>query len=155
MPIFGVKSKNNLATCCPELQLICNKAILIYDFSVIWGIRGKEIQNRLFHQGLSKVQWPFSAHNIVDKETLEYLIRQGVTAATLPFETDKSDAVDVVPWPINWNDRYRFIYLAGIMDTIAHGEGIKLRWGGNWDGDHIIITDQTFIDLGHYEVIRG
>ena len=30
--------------------------------------------------------------------------------------------------------------------------GIRLRWGGDWDGDNEL-RDQTFNDLVHFEVI--
>ena len=135
MPIFSKKSGDILLTCCHEIQLICNKAIPIYDFTVIWGIRAQEEQDRLFHQGLSTKQYPDSKHNVIPPQEL-------------------SDAVDIAPYPVNWKDLYRFIFLAGIMFSIAKQENINLRWGGNWDMDTEIISDQTFQDLCHYEIIR-
>ena len=39
------------------------------------------------------------------------------------------------------------LYLTG---KINH----QLRWGGNWDGDNEIVTDQSFDDLVHFELIK-
>jgi peptidoglycan L-alanyl-D-glutamate endopeptidase CwlK len=37
------------------------------------------------------------------------------------------------------------------MLGIASGLGIKLRWGGNWNGD-FNLKDNKFQDIGHFEV---
>lgn len=49
-------------------------------------------------------------------------------------------------------------FFAGVMVAIAdrlYKEGEiqhKLRWGGDWDGDHDF-KDSKFIDLPHFELI--
>jgi len=35
----------------------------------------------------------------------------------------------------------------------ARAHGLNLLWGGNWDADQVIIDDQNFNDLGHFEII--
>ena len=40
-----------------------------------------------------------------------------------------SKAVDVAPYPIDWNDPDRFYHFAGYVRGIAEGMGIKIRWG--------------------------
>jgi peptidoglycan L-alanyl-D-glutamate endopeptidase CwlK len=49
-------------------------------------------------------------------------------------------------------------YVAGIITAIAerlYNEGKithKIRWGGNWDRDSEILTDQDFDDSPHFEL---
>lgn len=132
MPYLGTKSKRILATICPELQLVLEEAIKFYDFKVISGQRGEAEQNELFENNYSKKRYPDSRHN------------------TEPL----SDAVDLAPYPVDWNDAKRFAVLAGIIMYIAWTLEIEIRWGGDWDGD-TRTTDQTFNDLGHFEIVRS
>ena len=128
MPKFGNKSEKELSTCAEPLVEICRTAIQVYDFSVIYGYRNKEQQNELFENGMSKVIYPDSKHNI-----------------------EPSRAVDLAPYPIDWKDIKRFYYLAGIIMSVAYLLDYKIRWGGDWDID-TDFNDQTFFDLGHFEI---
>ncbi len=128
MPKFSDKSKRLLSTCDLRLQELCDEAIRIMDFTVITGHRDKESQNKAFAKGLSKLRWPDGKHN-------KY----------------PSQAIDIAPYPIDWNDRERFVLLAGIMIATAKSQGIALRWGGDWDGD-FNLKDNKFADLGHFEI---
>lgn len=135
MPKFSNESKANLKTCHRDLRLTLKLAINFYDFKVLEGHRGEDRQNRLFEEGKSKLQWSSSKHN-----------------------KSPSRAVDIAPWPIDWEDERRFCYLAGVI----HGcherlleTGLitcQLRWGGNWDQDEHL-DDNKFDDLGHFELI--
>ena len=60
-------------------------------------------------------------------------------------------AVDVAPYPIDWDDTDRFYHFAGYVFGIAESMGIHLRWGGDWDSD-FTFTDQSFHDLPHFEL---
>lgn len=126
---FSEQSLRHLQTCDHDLQEIFHHVIEVIDCQVIEGARGQMRQNELNRTGMSRVLWPNSKHN-----------------------TDPSLAVDVAPYPIDWNDRERFVYFAGIVKGIAHGLGYKIRWGGDWDGDNDL-RDQTFMDLVHFELI--
>jgi peptidoglycan L-alanyl-D-glutamate endopeptidase CwlK len=133
MPVFSSGSKTALATCDERLQAIANDVISHFDFSVLEGHRGEEAQNRAYARGLSKVRWPKGKHN------------------SLP-----SKAFDLAPYPIDWNNseaaRQRFCYLAGWIMMSATVHGVKLRWGGDWDGDRDT-RDEKFRDLGHFEIL--
>ena len=63
-----------------------------------------------------------------------------------------SKAVDVAPYPIDWNDPDRFYHFAGYVRGIAEGMGIKIRWGGDWNGN-FDLKDQNFYDLPHFELL--
>lgn len=128
MPRFSNKSKLLLSTCDSMLQDVCGEAIRIMDFTIISGHRSEKDQNKVFADGNSKVEWPDSKHN-------QY----------------PSQAVDIAPYPIDWNDTARFYLLAGIIIDRAHLRGIPIRWGGDWDGD-FNLKENKFADLGHFEL---
>lgn len=128
MPKFGVQSLTRLESCHPLLQELFHEVIKYFDCTVICGFRGEAEQNEAFRTGASKKKWPTGEHN------------------KFP-----SMAVDVVPYPVNWNDTNRMRYFAGFVKGIAAMKGIKIRWGGDWDMD-TELGDQTFFDFPHFEL---
>jgi peptidoglycan L-alanyl-D-glutamate endopeptidase CwlK len=106
------------------------EAIKFIDFTILEGHRGKDLQNLYYEQGKSKLKYPQSKHN-------KY----------------PSLAVDIAPYPINWNDRERFVYLAGIIKGIASSLGHNIRWGGDWNQNNNL-KDQSFFDLPHFEIVE-
>lgn len=133
MPKFSRKSKEILLTCVEDLQVIMHDVIKITDIRIISGLRGEEEQNDLFRRGLSTKMFPNSKHNSEVEDAL-------------------SEAVDIAPCPVDWQDEERFYYVAGVVMGVAGMLGIRLRWGGDWDMDDDL-HDQTFMDLGHFERI--
>ncbi len=126
---FGSRSKRELATCDVKLQLLFRVVIKKYDCAVICGHRNEEDQNKAYLQGKSKLQYPLSEHN------------------DFP-----SKAIDVIPYPINWDDLGSFYMFAGYVLRVASELGIAIRYGGDWDGDRKT-ADQEFVDLPHFELI--
>jgi len=128
MPRFGTKSRGRLSSCHPDLQKVFNQVIKEIDCSILCGQRGEKEQNKAFDEGRSKVRFPDGRHN-----------------------ANPSNAVDVAPYPIDWEDRERFHLFAGYVLGIADSMGIKLRWGGDWDRDWTV-KDNKFDDLPHFEI---
>jgi hypothetical protein len=128
MPSFSKNSQKRLDTCDVRLQRVMKEVVKTFDCSVIEGHRSRDRQNQLFDAGKSQLKWPDSRHN-----------------------SKPSVAVDVVPYPIDWKDRDRFHYFAGFVMATALSMGIKLRWGGDWDGDWET-RDNSFDDLPHFEL---
>ena len=129
MPSFGQTSVERLVTCDDRLQILFQRVVRVFDCTVLEGHRDKERQDKLHAEGRSKVQFPNSKHNF-----------------------SPSRAIDVAPWPIDWNDRERFYWFAGFVQATARELCIPIRWGGDWDRDwqkH----DNTFDDLVHYELL--
>lgn len=126
MPKFSVYSKQRLATCHADIRKVCEQLIKTYDFSVTCGHRGKKDQDKAVAEGKSKAVWPTSAHN------------------KLP-----SLAVDLVPYPVDWEDIGRFKELAAAFFAVAnmmYELGIiksKFEWGGNW---------RKLKDYPHFEI---
>jgi len=127
---FSERSLKALNTAHPDLQKLFNEVIKVIDCTVIYGHRGKIEQEDMVAKGYSKLYYPDSKHN-----------------------GKPSQAVDAVPYPIDWNNRERFVFFAGIVKGIASQLNINIRWGGDWDSNNDL-HDQTWMDLPHYE-LRG
>jgi len=128
MPRYSKRSKERLATCDEKLQDVFNEVIKHVDCSILEGHRSKERQNKLYDEGRTKVRYPDGRHN-----------------------ADPSKAVDVTPYPVNWEDRERQTLFAGFVLGIARGMGLRLRWGGDWDQDFQVM-DNRFDDFPHFEI---
>ena len=129
MPRFGSKSRTKLDTCDERIQILFNEVIREIDCTILEGERGEERQNFLFDSGQSKVRYPNGKHN-----------------------SSPSRAVDVAPWPIDRENRERFILFAGYVLGTAKGMNIPLRWGGDWNKDWNT-KDHTFFDGPHFELV--
>ena len=123
VPKFSQRSKERLSTCHKDLQDIMEEVIKVRDITILCGHRSEEAQNKAFEEKKSKLRYPNSKHN------------------SFP-----SRAVDIAPYPIDWNDKEAFHELAGIVKGIAHSKGIKIKWGGDFnsffDGPHIELDDE-------------
>lgn len=121
---FGKRSRERLIGVDPRLVKVLNELIKIMDVTIIEGVRSKERQEQLLAQGKTKTK--YSKH-ITGK------------------------AVDLAPYPINWEDREMFHYMGGMLRGIGQSMGLKIRWGGDWDSDGDI-NDNKFDDLVHVEI---
>lgn len=133
MPIFSDHSMKILESCDPKLQAIFGQVINIMDCQILEGYRSGNRQNKLFESGKSRLRYPESKHN-----------------------KSPSLAVDAAPYPIDWKDRDRWHFFAGIVFGIASQlyPELRLRWGGNWimdlkDGFKL----NRFDDLCHFEIV--
>lgn len=116
---FGPKSLERLATCHPDLQAICRELIKEMDVAVVCGHRNEREQESAFINGKSKLQWPRSKHN------------------KFP-----SEAVDLCPYPLVWDDIARFREMCERIERIAERLKIKIRLG----------RDFSFADWPHLEL---
>lgn len=123
MPKFSEKSEQKLNTCHSDLQRLFNAVILEYDCAILCGHRGKEQQEKEFAEGDSKTHWPKGAHN------------------KFP-----SEAVDVVSYPVDWNNKAEFYKFAAFVLNKAHQMGIRVKWGGFF---------KNFFDGPHFQLVKG
>ena len=128
MPKFGRTSKKRLETCHPKLQKVMKEVIKHVDCTILCGHRGEKEQNEAVATGHSNVGWPNGRHN-------KY----------------PSNAVDVAPWPLDWQDYERFTLFAGFVLGIAKSMDIELIWGNDWDGD-FETKDTNLKDYPHFEL---
>tara|TARA_R100000049_G_C1942850_1_gene87291 strand:- start:744 stop:1133 length:390 start_codon:yes stop_codon:yes gene_type:complete len=129
MPRFSSRSIGRLKTCDLKLQQLFDTVVKGFDCTILEGHRDGERQNKLFDEGRTKVRYPHGKHN-----------------------DSPSQAVDVAPYPLDWNDRDRFHYFAGYVMGIAKQMGISLRFGGDWNMD-TQVKDNKFDDLVHFELV--
>jgi len=134
MPKFSKRSKDALATCHPELQLLFNEIIKYWDCSIIEGYRNQEDQDAAYDRGASKLKYPHGKHN-----------------------QNPSLAVDVYPWPVKGlkpQDYYLFGgFVLGVAKMLKNEGKMKcdLRYGADWNGNHRI-SDERFLDAVHFEI---
>ena len=126
MPKFGKRSLANLKGVNTKLVNVLNQTIKHFDFTVIEGVRSMETQIKYVADGVSK---------------------------TLKSKHLNGRAVDIAPYPVDYDNIPRFIYLGGIILGIASQLGVKLRWGMDWDMD-TYVKDTKFIDAGHFEMVE-
>lgn len=110
---YGERSMKNLSQCHPDLQKIAFELIKEMDVTIICGHRGEKEQNEAFARGTSKLKWPKSKHN-----------------------QTPSLAFDACPYPIDWENRAKFLEMRDRMKKIAARLGIKVRFI-SWDLPHI------------------
>ena len=110
MAQFGKNSKLHYSTIHPDLQAVLDEAIKHFDFSIIWGHRNEQQQNKAFIGGFSTKRWPNSRHN------------------SLP-----ATAFDVVPYPGAFKASDKEFYLmATHIYQAASKFNIPIVWGGHW-----------------------
>lgn len=126
MPQFGSKSLANFAQLHPKLQAIAREAIKEFDFTILDAQRGRAEQELAFKQKRSRAHFGQSAHNYIP-----------------------AIAMDLAPWPIDFNKKKPFILLSHVIFRIAGEQGTKLRWLGdpNMDG-----SPADGWDFPHYEL---
>ena len=136
MPKFSKQSLDKLSTCHEDLQKVMHEAIKHIDFTVLYGYRTPEEQFELYKKG----------RKLVDGKW----VKVGTTVTNLDGKAKKSNhnynpsrAVDVAPYPIDWNDIQRFKDLAIVIKEAAKTVGVDIVWGGDW---------KSFKDYPHYEV---
>tara|TARA_R100000700_G_C3036786_1_gene62756 strand:- start:55 stop:453 length:399 start_codon:yes stop_codon:yes gene_type:complete len=131
MPKLGKRSKQRLKGVDPRLIALLERVCKYFDITVIEGKRSQERQNMLVEQGKSKTK--FGKHV-------------------------QGKAVDIAPYPIDWNARDDFHYLGGFVLGIASQMNINVRWGGDWSDSSLsenrrTTKDNLFDDLVHFELM--
>lgn len=120
---WGKSSLNNLKSCDKRLQDMANMMLARSDFdlTITCGFRGEQEQNDAFLRGASKARFGQSKHN------------------TMP-----SQAIDICPYPINWdtNDR-RWQEMALNAMWCAGKLGFEITWGGSF---------KSICDKPHFEI---
>lgn len=101
------------------------------DFTVMEGVRTLERQRELYAQGRTApgkiVTWTMKSRHIEGK------------------------AVDLVPYPLDWNDIEKFNKIKDAMFQAARELDVNLRWGADWDGDGKY-REKGEYDSPHFEI---
>ena len=153
MPEFGSKSLATLATVHPALQALFAAVVQVYDCSVVSGRRTAEEQAALYAEGRTTLD---GVEKLSRHQPEYWLEKGGPLVAREESGAVLVGAVDVVPYPVNWNNRERFVHFAGYVDGVARSMGIVLVWGGDWNSNVYRadngLRDQSFDDLPHFQI---
>lgn len=133
------RSLKNLEGVHPSLVAVVKRAIEIteQDFVVIEGVRTQARQDELWAQGRTKpgpiVTWTkdASSHGI--------------------GKDGYGHAVDICPYPVDWNDISKFDAIYVAMMAAAQELGVRLRYGGDWDMDGKL-REKGEMDSPHFEL---
>lgn len=145
---FGQNSLDKLSTCHIDIQTIMKLAIkrTRIDFGITYGNRSITFQKELFDAGKSQLDGitKKSKHNFLPSLAVDIHI----------WHPDKEIRNKLV------EDKPSLAYVAGVVVSCSNEllEQNKIitggiRWGGNWDRDGIILLDQKFWDMYHFELI--
>ena len=130
-PGLSKRDIEKLETVDPRLADIVSEVARFFSLFVVCGFRDKEAQNEAYESGNSGLKWPDSKHN-----------------------KQPSLAVDLAPRPLDWDDKDRFLLLAGAVIGVAGSKGYRLKWGGNWKGwPRKYDNGAPNSDLGHFELV--
>ena len=118
----------------PRLQDLALEVmkLQLFDFGISCGHRPQEEQNRLYHEGKSKLKFPYGKHN--------------------DFPSKAFDFVLYVNNKVDWNDKAAWYMAVGVFRGVAAKLEIPVRVGADWDGD-FTAKDQSFNDLPHIELL--
>ena len=137
---YGQGSLAALKGVHPNLVSLFKEVLVEIDHTIIQGLRTKEEQDRLFKEGKSKLRGDDSGAKHV-----------------------RGLAIDAAPYPVVFPENCktqgerikaygRFYFFAGYVLAKAKEMGLRIRWGGDWDGDYDF-SDQSFDDLVHFELL--
>lgn len=104
---WGLRSLQNLSGIHPDLRRVADRALELstQDMTVIEGIRSPQRQQELVARGASQ---------------------------TLNSRHITGHAIDLVPWPIDWEDWSKFDALGTAFAQASRELEIPVVWGGAW-----------------------
>jgi hypothetical protein len=158
---WSKRSKAVLITLHPDLQKIMNLAIQRTNVDVILveGARNIATQRRYYKDGLSMIN-----PDKYDSEEALCKVAKHITITEHPLY-EYSRALDFCAYAFHKGknlsyDLTHLIYLSTVVEQCAkdlHSRGVidhLIRTGINWDGDSILMVDQSFNDAPHVELIK-
>ena len=137
MPSFSKNSKIKLDTCDVLIMHLFYKIVENYDCTIISGHRTPEEQFELFKNGREEINGTW-----VVKNRFEIVTKCDGFIKSSDHNCYPSKAVDVMPYPIDWDDIPRIKEFAAYVKGFAANLGIPILWGGDWKG--------KFVDRPHW-----
>lgn len=137
---LGATSLKRLEGVHPDLVKVVKRAIEItkQDFLVLEGVRTPERQKELYAQGRTKpgpkVTWTMTSNHFKAPDGYGH-------------------AVDLCPYPVDWNSPRKFDAMSMAMFDAAEELGVNIRWGANWDQDGQP-REKGETDSPHFELAR-
>jgi len=129
MAKYSKRSMDRLEGVHPLLVDWAFELVTVMDCTVVSGVRSLTTQRQYVATGASKT----------------------MKSKHLEQSDGYGHALDLAPYPIDWDRLRSFDLLAGIGLGLAFKMGIHIRWGGDWSQD-MDVYDQSFNDVGHFEI---
>lgn len=137
------RSLTNLQGVNTNLVKVVQRAIEItkQDFMVTEGLRSRE--QCCINYGKGRTAQQCTQKGVPAKYAQPNISK--VTWLNNPFASKHTQgrAVDLVPYPVDWNDLAKFRSIAEAMKQAAKELNITINWGGDW---------QKTKDYPHFEV---
>lgn len=126
------RSLKSLEGVDPNLVKVVERAIELteQDFLVLEGVRSKEQCYINYGKGRTVAQC--SAKGVPTKYAQPSLSKVTWLNNPLASKHVTGNAVDLVPYPINWNTISKFTTISKAMKQAAKELGVDLEWGGDW-----------------------
>ena len=116
LPAARTRFQTFLARCAADPWFILNSTTVLVTSTE----RDFESQDALYAQGRTKpgakVTWTRTSRHVVQPDGFGH-------------------AVDICPFPVDWNTPAKFDAIADAMTAAERELGINIRWGANWDDD--------------------
>lgn len=153
---LGKASLQNLQDVHPDLVKVVKRAIQLttHDFKVLEGVRSKE--QCYINYGKGRTAAEIQAKGVPEKYAKPKAAK--VTWLKNPLNSMHciqpdgfGHAVDLVPYPIDWNDLKKFDAIAKAMLQAAKELDVQLRWGADWDADGKL-RERGETDSPHFEI---
>lgn len=126
------RSLNSLKGVNPNLVKVVERAIELteQDFLVLEGVRSKEQCYINYGKGRTSLQC--SAKGVPTKYAQPNLSKVTWLNNPLASKHVTGNAVDLVPYPVDWNTISKFSTISKAMKQAAKELGVDLEWGGDW-----------------------
>jgi len=138
-------------------QFTATYLLKLHDRANWWGTDPKLMYfYARLHAAMKKQGFPIYCHTAYRSPELQRtLMKQGYSKVSSGAH-QRGAAIDVVHAYYNWDASKEWFDLLGTIGMeIAASEGIKIRWGGDWDGDGTPVwkdADEQFYDPAHFEM---
>jgi peptidoglycan L-alanyl-D-glutamate endopeptidase CwlK len=153
---LGEKSISKLEGVHADLMRVVKRAIELttQDFMVLEGVRPEQRQRELYGQGRS-------AAELIKAGVDPSLAKPSANVVTWTLKSNHfkqadgfGHAVDLVPYPVDWNTLSKFDAIADAMMQAADELGIKIRHGADWDQDGKL-RERGETDNPHFELVNN
>ena len=129
------KSLDRLKGVDERLQQVVKRAIELskQDFMVLEGVRTRE--QCMINYGKGRTIAQCVAKGVPAQYANPKAAK--ITWLNNPFASKhvNGKAVDLVPYPVDWNDLKKFDLIAKAMLQAAKELDVPVRWGADWDND--------------------
>lgn len=148
---LGARSIERLNGVKPDLVRVVQRAIEIssVDFTVLEGVRSKD--QAYINYGKGRSVSDLAAKGVPAKYANPKAAKVTWLKDPLSSKHMTGDAVDLAPYPIDWNDLKRFDKVADAMFKAAKELGVKIRWGADWNGNGVF-REKGESDSPHFEL---